>query len=187
MDHSSKQTTEGLAVISGVCCAIGATLIILSFASSFNLLAARVDWELREAFAASSMIHHACFRRNILEASSEILVRMPLLPICLALTGAVIHAWMNRESRRVFVQAARFPAPFVFAFRCLRVVARQRSNALLDHPLCYQESCLTELLCVLRIRFGRPSTVQGAGVAVLGSPDQRLSRVSSNSSLSRFG
>ena len=46
-----------LAVISGVCCAIVATLITLCFAISFNLLfAARVDWQLREAFVASGMI-----------------------------------------------------------------------------------------------------------------------------------
>ena len=37
-------------------------------------------------------------------------------------------------------------------------------------PLCYQESCLPELLSVLRIRFGRPCTVQRAGVGVLGTP-----------------
>jgi len=71
---------------------------------------------LREAFAASGMIDQAGFRvRNILEASSEILVRMPLLAICLAFAGGVIHAWMSRESRRAFVLAARFLAPFVFA------------------------------------------------------------------------
>jgi len=105
-----------LAVISGVCSAIVAALITLWFAISFNLLfAARVDWKLREAFAASGMIDQAGFRvRNILEASSEILVRMPLLAICLAFAGAVIHAWMS-ESRRALVLAARFLAPFVFA------------------------------------------------------------------------
>ena len=70
-----------LAVIGGVCCAIVATLITVCFAISFNLLfALREDWQLREAFAAS-MIDRAGFRvRNILEASSEILVRIPLLP-----------------------------------------------------------------------------------------------------------
>jgi hypothetical protein len=106
-----------LAVSSGVCCAIVATLITLSFATSFNLLfAARVDWQLREAFAASGMIDRAGFRvRNILEASSEILVRMPLLAICLAFASAVIHAWMSRESRRALLLGARFLAPFAFA------------------------------------------------------------------------
>src|SRR6202047_1195649 len=106
-----------LAVISGVSCAIVATLITLCFAISFNLLfASRVDWQLREAFAASGMIDQAGFRvRNILEASSEILVRMPLLAIFLAFASAVIHAWMSRESRRALVLAARFLTPFVFA------------------------------------------------------------------------
>lgn len=105
------------AVFAGVCCAIVATLITLCFATSFNLLfAARVDWQLREAFAASGMIDRAGFRvRNILEASSEILVRMPLLAICLALAGAAIQAWMSRESRRAVLLAARFLAPIAFA------------------------------------------------------------------------
>lgn len=106
-----------LAVIGGVCCAIVATLITLCFAISFNLLlAARVDNQLRGAFAASGMIDQAGFRvRNILEASSEILVRMPLLALCLAIAGAVIHAWMSRESRRVLVLAVTFTTPLVFA------------------------------------------------------------------------
>ena len=106
-----------LAVISGVCCAMVATLITLCFAISFNMLfAARVDWQLREAFAASGMIDRAGFRvRNILEASSEILVRVPLIAICLAFAGAVIHAWMSRESRRALVLAAGILTPFVFA------------------------------------------------------------------------
>src|SRR5256884_7659422 len=34
----------------------------------------------------------------------------------------------------------------------LRGLTPTRSNVLRDHPLCYQESCLPELLCVLRIR-----------------------------------
>ena len=106
-----------LAVIGGVCCAIVATLITLCFAISFNLLfAARVNWQLREAFAASGMIDPGGFRvRNILEASSEILVRMPLFAICLAFAGAVIHAWMSGQSRRMLVVAAGFLAPLLFA------------------------------------------------------------------------
>ena len=106
-----------LAVIGGVCCAIVATLITLCFAISFNLVfVARVDWQLREAFAASGMFNQAGFRvRNILEASSEILFRMPLLALCLSLAGAVIHAWMSRESRRALVLAAGILTPFVFA------------------------------------------------------------------------
>ena len=105
-----------LAVTGGVWCAIVMTLITLSFAIFFNLFfAARVDWQLREAFAASGMIDPGGFRvRNILEASSEILVRMPLFAICLAFAGAVIHAWMSRESRRIAI-AASVLAPLVFA------------------------------------------------------------------------
>jgi len=106
-----------LAVIGGVCSAIVAALITLCFAISFNLIfVARVDWQLREAFAASGMFDQAGFRvRNILEASSEILPRMPLLALCLSFAGAVIQAWMSRESRRVLVLAAGILTPFVFA------------------------------------------------------------------------
>jgi hypothetical protein len=104
------------AVIGGVWCAIVAALITLSFAISFNLIfAARVDRQLREAFAASGMIDPGAFRvRNILEASSEILVRMPLFAVCLAFAGAVLQAWMSAKSRRIAV-AASFLAPLVFA------------------------------------------------------------------------
>jgi hypothetical protein len=104
------------AVTGGVWCAIVAMLITLSFAISFNLFfAARVDWQLREAFAASGMIDPGGFRvRNILEASSEILVRMPLFAICLAFAGAVIHVWMSRASRRIAITASVL-APLVFA------------------------------------------------------------------------
>lgn len=106
-----------LAVTGGLSCAIVATLTLLCFAVSFNLLfAARVDWQLREAFAASGMMDAAGFRvKNILESSSEILVRMPLLAIALALAGGAVHAWMSRESRRAFVVAASFLAPLLFS------------------------------------------------------------------------
>jgi hypothetical protein len=118
-----------LGVIGGVCRAIVATLITLCFAISFNLLfAAHVDWQLREAFAASGMIDRAGFRvRNILEASSEILVRMPVIAVCLAFAGGVIHAWMRRESRRALVLAAGFLVPFVFA---LGAAALWHANAI---------------------------------------------------------
>lgn len=116
---ASWERTQSLtmAVISGVYCAMVAVLITLCFAISFNLVfVARVDGQLREAFAASGMIDQAAFRvRNILEASSEILARMPLLALCLALAGAVIQAWMSRESRRALVMAASILTPFVFA------------------------------------------------------------------------
>ena len=117
-----------LAIISGICGAIVATLITLCFAISFNLLfTARVDWQLREAFAASGMIDRAGFRvQNILEASSEILVRMPLVAICFAFAGAVIRAWINRASRRALVLAGGL-APFVFV---LGAAALWHANAI---------------------------------------------------------
>jgi hypothetical protein len=106
-----------LAVTGAVWCAIVGTLITLSFAISFNLVfATRVDWQLREAFVASGMTDAGGFRvKNILEASSEILFRMPLFAIFLGFAGAVIHAWMSRESRRMAI-AASFVASLMFAF-----------------------------------------------------------------------
>lgn len=104
------------AVTGGVWCAILGTLILLSFAISFNLFfSARVDWQLREAFAVSGMSDPAGFRvRNILEASSEILVRMPLFAIGLAIGGACIQAWMSGASRRIAMAASAL-APLMFA------------------------------------------------------------------------
>ena len=100
----------------GIICAVVTTLIALNFATSFNLLfATHVDWQLREAFAASGMIDAGVFRVwNILEASSEILVRMPLVGICSAFAGAVIHGWMSRKSRRIAIRASLL-TPVVFA------------------------------------------------------------------------
>lgn len=105
-----------LTALGGCCCAIVATLVTLGFAITFNLLsAARIDWQLHEAFAASGMTDRAAFRvRNILESSSEILVRMPLLAACFACGGAAIQAWMSR-SRRASVAAVGIATPFVFA------------------------------------------------------------------------
>jgi hypothetical protein len=104
-----------LAVTGGVWCAIVGTLITLSFAISFNLLfAGRVDRQLHDAFVASGMIDPGGFRvRNILEAASEILVRMPLFAIGLALAGAVIQRWVSRESRRI-ATAVSLVAPLLF-------------------------------------------------------------------------
>ena len=39
---------------------------------------------------------------------------MPLFAICLAFAGAVINAWMSRESRRIAIAASLF-APLMFA------------------------------------------------------------------------
>jgi hypothetical protein len=118
-----------LAVIGGICCGMVAALITLGFAISFNLLfASHVDSQLREAFAASGMIDRAGFRvRNILEASSEILLQMPVMAICLAFAGAVIQAWMSRESRRPPVVAFIVLAPFVFV---LGVVALRHADTI---------------------------------------------------------
>ena len=138
-----RTASLSLAVIGGVCCAIVATLISLCFAISFNLLfEVRVDWQLRQAFAASGMVDRASFRmKNILEASSEILIRMPLFASCLAFSGAVIQGWMSREYRRTLVLGARFLAPILFAAGAAALWhadAIERAARLL---LCYRASC----------------------------------------------
>ena len=144
-----------LAVTGGVWCAIVATLITLSFAISFNLFcAARVDWQLRDAFAASGMIDPGGFRvRNILEASSEILVRMPLLAICLAFGGAIIHAWMSRESRRIAI-AASVLAPLIFAAGASALWYANVLERPARPPFVMSGVRFPESLCVLRTRFG---------------------------------
>jgi len=118
-----------LAIISGFYCAVVAALVTLAFASSFNLLfAERTDRQLLNAFVASGMLDPAAFRvRNILESSSEILVRMPVLGFCLALTGAAIQFWMNSGSRRTRVLATRFLAPVFFS---VGVAALYYANAI---------------------------------------------------------
>src|SRR5579859_622847 len=60
-----------------------------------------------------------------------------------------------------------------------------RSNVLRDHRLCYQESCLRESLCVLRIRFGRPSIVRRARPGVLETPELLLSGVAGKPEIMR--
>lgn len=166
-DAAAWERTSSLpqALVAALSCAVVATLVTLGFAISFNLLfAARVGWQLREAFAASGMTDPAAFRvRNILEASSEILVRMPLMALCLAFVGAVIQAWVSRESRRVFRTAAGCLSPFVFA---AGVAARWHANTIERTaclPWCSQEPCLSPSLCALSIPFGLRSTLQRAG------------------------
>jgi hypothetical protein len=105
-----------LAVTGGLWCAIVATLIALSFACSFNLLfLAHTEWLLHEAFAASGMTDPGSFVvKNILEAASEFLVRMPIFAVCLSFTGALVYAWLRNASRRTVV-AASFLSPIAFA------------------------------------------------------------------------
>jgi len=170
-----------LAAIGGICCAIVGVLIILCFAISFNLLfAARVDWQLREAFAASGMIDRAGFRvRNILESSSEILVRMPLLAICLSSAGAIIQPWMSRESRRALVLAAGVLAPFLFAAGSFALWHANAIERAARPPFVLSGVLLTGVaLCsvypIWRVFGGSMGRFSRGGDSQPDSPDQRF-------------
>ena len=102
-----------LAVIGGVCCAIVATLITLCFAISFNLLfAARVDWQLREAFAASGIVRDTC----------------SYAPVC-HLLGLFWSRYSSMDEPRIPAHActgSEIPRPDFVCGGCDRTVARQR-------------------------------------------------------------
>ena len=72
-----------LAVMAGVWCAVGATLILISVALALDFaFAARAELPLKEPFAASGLSDPRAFlERNSLEAASEGLVRMPVLEL----------------------------------------------------------------------------------------------------------
>ena len=129
-----------LAVISGVCCAIVATLITLCFAISFNLLfAARVDWQLREAFAASGMIDRAGFRvrypGSVVRNTCSYASLSHLLGLC----------WGHHPSMdepRIPSRActdSQIPGPVSVCTRCGRAVARQ-----------HDRTCCATTFCAIR-------------------------------------
>jgi hypothetical protein len=74
------------------------------------------------------MIDQSGFRaRNVLEAPPDPLVRISLLAICLTLAGAVIQAWMSRESQRELVLGAGILDTLVFI---VGAVALWHANAI---------------------------------------------------------
>ena len=105
----------GLAVIAGVWCAIIGMLILICVVFSVSLaFEARAESHMHEAFAASGMNDPGAFLvRNMLEASSEGLVRMPIFAVFLSFTGAIAHAWISGASLRTALLAACL-APFMF-------------------------------------------------------------------------
>jgi hypothetical protein len=105
----------GLAVIAGVWCAIIGMLILICVVFSVSLaFEARAELHMNEAFAASGMNDPGAFMvRNMLEATSEGLVRMPIFAVFLSLTGAIANAWISGASRRTALLSACL-APFMF-------------------------------------------------------------------------
>ena len=104
-----------LAVIAGVWCAMVAILIALCVAFWLNLaFEGTMELQLHEAFAASRMNDPEAFLvKNMLEATSEGLVRMPIFAVFLSFIGAVTNAWISGASRRMAL-AAICLTPFMF-------------------------------------------------------------------------
>jgi len=104
-----------LAVIAGVWCAMVAILIALCVVFCLNLVfEEHAEVQLHEAFAASGMNDPGAFLvKNMLEATSEGLVRMPIFAVFLSFIGAVTNAWISGASRRTAL-AATYLTPFMF-------------------------------------------------------------------------
>jgi hypothetical protein len=104
-----------LVVIAGVWCAMVAILIALCVAFCLNLaFEGNAELQLHEAFAASGMNDPGAFLvKNMLEATSEGLVRMPIFAVFLSFIGAVTNAWISGASRRTAL-AATCLTPFMF-------------------------------------------------------------------------
>lgn len=96
------------ALIAGLCCAIVSTLIALCAAFYLNLaFEARAELRLYHAFVASGMYDPGAFLvRNMLEAASEALIRMPAFALLLSLIGAAENAWISRRSQAAALATA---------------------------------------------------------------------------------
>jgi hypothetical protein len=105
----------GPAVIAGVWSAITGMLLLICVVFSVSLaFEARAELYMHEAFAASGMNDSGAFLvRNMLEATSEGLVRMPIFAVFLSFTGAIANAWISGASRRTALLAACL-APLMF-------------------------------------------------------------------------
>ena len=97
-----------LAVLAGLWCGTVATLILLSFAFTLNLaFESHATVWLSGAFAASGMSDAGTYVvRNSLEASSEILVRMPIAALVLSIGASLSNTWITKWPRRVTIFAA---------------------------------------------------------------------------------
>jgi hypothetical protein len=105
----------GLSVIAGVWCAITGILITICTVFSVSLaFEGHAELQMHEAFAASGMDDPGAFLvRNMLEATSEGLVRMPIFAVFLSFIGAITNAWISGASRRTALVAACL-TPFIF-------------------------------------------------------------------------
>jgi len=97
-----------LGVVAGLWCGSLATMALLSFALTLNIVfeAHSVAW-LREAFLASGMQDSGAFLvRNALESASEILIRLPVAGLVLSFVGACASAHIMPRSRSVLLLSA---------------------------------------------------------------------------------
>ena len=105
----------GLALAAGVWSAMVGMLIVLCVVFSANLVFEKnAELQMSEAFAASGLSDPGVFLvRNMLEAASEGLVRMPIVALFLSFVGAIVNIWISKASRRTLLVAACL-APLVF-------------------------------------------------------------------------
>jgi hypothetical protein len=103
------------ALIAGASCAVLGILIALIAAFLLNLtFEQKAALQLKGAFALSSMNNPEDFLvRNMLQATSEGLIRMPLLAVLLSFVGTVINAFVKMLSRRI-VLVVTFIIPIMF-------------------------------------------------------------------------
>jgi hypothetical protein len=117
-----RTRSRTLAAAAGLWCGTVAVLMLLSFAFTLNLVFERhaTAW-LHESFAASGMSDAGAYVvRNALKAASEILVRIPIAALVLAICASVSTAWITKWPRPVTIFAASFtPLLFVAGVACL--------------------------------------------------------------------
>ena len=103
------------AVMAGLWCAIVGTLILLCAAFCLDLAFERTaELPLRDEIAASGLTDPGAFLvKNMLDAASEGLIRMPVFALFLSFTGVIANAWFSKTSPRT-ARAAMFIAPVMF-------------------------------------------------------------------------
>ena len=97
-----------LSIMAGLWSGVLATVVLLGFAFTLNFAceAHSIAW-LHQAFVASGMPDPGAFVvRNALESESEILFRLPIGGLVLALAGSFANAWVAPRSRTVLLLSA---------------------------------------------------------------------------------
>jgi len=103
------------ALLAGLWVGVISTLLVLAFAWLLNFVfESHMASLLKEPFATSGMSDVRAFLvRNSLEATSEILLRMPIAAVVLSLLGSLAKAWMAGRSRQAAVATA-WLVPVIF-------------------------------------------------------------------------